>query len=401
MQNRKNKNKEKVKYIIYFLLAFAITFPWLIIRFSAVRENLSPAIISSLSGLCILGAAFILSWTAEAAEKDFSQALALAFLALVAVLPEYGVDMYLAWKAGKNIHYAHFAVANMTGANRLLIGVAWPLMVFTYFIKKREKEIVLEKSQTLEIRSLTIATLYSFIIPIKGYISIFDGIVFISIYIFYIHAASHAKSEEFEVEGPSELITQFNKKVRIFFVFLLFVFSALCIYLSAEAFAEGLIHLGKNWGIEEFLLVQWLAPFASEAPEVIVAMLFVLKLRASRGMGALISSKVNQWTLLVGMLPLAFAISAGKFIALPLDNRQVEEMLLTSAQSIFAICVLINFNLHIKEGVALISLFALQLLFPSPHIRFIFAFAYIFFTVVLLFIDKNRRKCLQEIFLRT
>ena len=54
------------------------------------------------------------------------------------------------------------------------------------------------------------------------------------------------------------------------------------------------------------------------------------------GLGALISDKINQWTLLVGMLPLALSIGAGSVAVLPLDARQAEEFFLTSGQSLFA-----------------------------------------------------------------
>ena len=51
-------------------------------------------------------------------------------LALIAVLPEYAVDFVFTWKAGKDPdEYAPLALANMTGGNRLLIGVGWSLVV--------------------------------------------------------------------------------------------------------------------------------------------------------------------------------------------------------------------------------------------------------------------------------
>ena len=43
-------------------------------------------------GLAIVSAAFLLTWTAEAAERDIPRTLALAGLALIDVLPEYAVD---------------------------------------------------------------------------------------------------------------------------------------------------------------------------------------------------------------------------------------------------------------------------------------------------------------------
>jgi Ca2+/Na+ antiporter len=39
-------------------------------------------------GWAFFGAAFLLSWAAELAQKDLPQALAIALLALIAVLPE-------------------------------------------------------------------------------------------------------------------------------------------------------------------------------------------------------------------------------------------------------------------------------------------------------------------------
>ena len=86
----------------------------------------------------------MLSWAAELAQKDIPQALAIALLALIAVLPEYAVDMYFAWQAGKDPKYTAFAMANMTGANRLLIGVGWAAVVMTFWLKTGKKAIQLE-----------------------------------------------------------------------------------------------------------------------------------------------------------------------------------------------------------------------------------------------------------------
>src|SRR5512142_906557 len=73
---------------------------WTLIHFAGV--HLKPEFQSLRSGVAIFGAAFALSWAAELAQKDIPQALAIALLALIAVLPEYAVDMYFAWTAGKD-----------------------------------------------------------------------------------------------------------------------------------------------------------------------------------------------------------------------------------------------------------------------------------------------------------
>src|SRR3990172_759541 len=112
--------------------------------------------------MAIIGAAFLLSWTCEVAEKDISRSLAVAILALITVLPEYAVDIYLAWQAGRDPAYIAYATANMTGANRLLIGFGWAFLVFINFCKRKEREIRIDKAHSIEITMLTLATAYSF-----------------------------------------------------------------------------------------------------------------------------------------------------------------------------------------------------------------------------------------------
>src|SRR5215468_921382 len=124
---------------LLILIAFAVTVPAIVTRVTGT--HLQPGTAALAFGGAILGAAFLLTWAAEVAEMDVSQGLALAFLALVAVLPEYAVDLYFAWKAAAHPEYTSYATANMTGANRLLIGIAWPLIVVLYRLGGRRSEL--------------------------------------------------------------------------------------------------------------------------------------------------------------------------------------------------------------------------------------------------------------------
>ena len=354
-----------------------------------------------LPGLGIFGAAFLLSWSAELAQIEIPQALALAFLALVAVLPEYAVDIYFAWRAGKDPSYVAYATANMTGSNRLLIGVGWPVVLFAYWLATRRRQILLEPAQGIEIAALFVATLYSFVIPLKGTLSLIDTGVFLSLFGLYMFCASQAQQVEPELGGPSEEIAALRVPTRRLVMMGFFLFAGVTIYLAAAPFAEGLLAIGRGWGIEEFLLVQWLAPLASESPEFIVAILFALRASAGAGLGTLVSSKVNQWTLLIGMLPLAYSLSAGHPAVMHLDGRQVEEIFLTSAQSLLAVSVLANFRFEFWEAVVLLGLFAAQLASPAPAVRYFFAGLYIALTAVLLFGRSDRRRSVRYLLTRS
>lgn len=363
-----------------------LTLPAVTLRFGAWHASVPVETLTY--GLAVIAAAFVLTWTAEAAEHDISQALALAVLALIAVLPEYAVDLTFAWKAGTDPTFAQYAAANMTGGNRLLVGLGWATVVFIFWFRSRRTILELAHNHRLELTFLGVATLYSFILPWKANISLIDSAILIALFIAYVVMAARHPSEEPDLMGPAATIGALPTAKRRPLLLGLFAFAAGAILISAEPFAEGLVHTGTEFGINEFLLVQWLAPLASEAPEFIAAGMMAWNGRAGAGMGALISSKVNQWTLLIGGLPIAYALSRGDFQALPLDNRQVEEVFLTAAQSLFAVAVIASMSISLWEGGALAGLFVIQAAIPNTHVRMIFAFVYLALAIVMLWVQR-------------
>jgi len=378
------KARPGMRDLAWFALAALLPLPW-VVAHNLEGLGASPEVTAVLAGLGIVGGAFLLSFGTELAERDIPQSLALLVLALVSVLPEYAIDLHFAWKAGTDISYAPFAVANMTGSNRLLIGFGWALVAIIGCRKAGTKEIVLDPRQGLELRFLLLATVFSFLIPLDGTISLFDGGFLLLIFALYVYRAMAGSADQVELRGPPALIDhEFADLGRRLWCLVLFFFAAYVIYVSAEPFAESLVHIGRNHGYDEFLLVQWLAPLASESPEFLIAVLFAWKGRASVGIGALVSSKVNQWTLLVGAIPVAFALSSGGLHGLPLDARQTEELILTSAQSLLATILIADLRFGRSEGLLLAALFLGQLFFPDPEVRWGFTFVYLLISVALL-----------------
>ncbi|MBI2152215.1 MAG: sodium:calcium antiporter [Candidatus Rokubacteria bacterium] len=395
-------------HAIWLISTFGLALQWLLVRWSGA--HLPSALEALSSGAGILGAAFILSWAAELAQLDIPRSLAIAALAIIAVLPEYAVDLYLAWQAGKDPAYVGYATANMTGANRLLIGVGWAALVFVLWLKsrRRQTEIQLEPAHGIELRYLLLATGYSFLIPLKGTLSLVDSVVLLALVGFYLRAVTRQPVEDPHLVGPPVLIRRLPIPLRRATTVVMFLFSGLTILVAAEPFAESLIATGKILQVPEYLLIQWLAPLASESPEFIVATLFVLRGSAAAGMGILLSSKVNQWTLLVGALPLAYSLSTAQIGAMPLDAVQVKEIFLTAAQSLLGVVVLASFSLSLREGTLLFLLFSTQLLtqllpqmFPQlfaslPGFAFaagyLFAYSYLVFSVLFLVASRESRR---------
>jgi cation:H+ antiporter len=356
----------------------AATVPGLVLR--ATGAHVPEALAALLFGLSIVGAAFLLSWAAEVAQLDVSAGLAIAVLAFIAVLPEYAVDMVFAFKAGNAVQAfgpachppgapgetaCSLALANMTGANRLLIGIGWSMVVFIAWYRARARrrpirEVRLERSHSVEVAFLGLATVYGLSLPLKQSITLVDSAVLVAIFVAYTVRVSRAPAEEPHLVGPARYLATFSPSTRRIWVVGLFLFSGAVILLCAQRFAEALVSTGQELGISEFLLVQWVAPLASEAPELLVAGLYAWRLNTNAALGTLVSSKVNQWTLLVGTLPIVFALGFGGLHGLPIDPHQREELFLTAAQSFFALAVLVTLSITTREALLLFSLFWAQ-----------------------------------------
>src|SRR3954454_19100078 len=225
-------------------LALAVMAPGLIVRFAT--HDLSAALQAGLYGLAIVGAAFLLSWAAEAAQMDISAGLAIAVLAFIAVLPEYAVDLVFAGKAGTAVA-AHgaacappgsteatpcsLALANMTGSNRLLIGIGWSMVVFVAWWQwrkrgRRETKVRLERSHSIEIAFLAVATIYSLTLPLRSTISLIDAAVLVSIFAAYTWRIARSPAEEPHLVGPARYIGCFSVRGRRTAVAAMLVFSA-------------------------------------------------------------------------------------------------------------------------------------------------------------------------------
>jgi len=303
----------------------------LLIAAPAVVVRLSGTQLAPLAGILVYGpavvaSAFLLVWAAEAARHDISGSLATAILAIIAVLPEYAVDLYFAWSAGHVPENAHYAAANMTGSNRLLLGLGWPFvaLVFAWGLKRRHEAprgVQLEHGRRLDLAFLALASLYSLIIPFTRRLAWYDAAVLLTLFAVYLWRAAKGAHEEPELIGVARQIGDLPRTKRRIAVVAAFAIAGFVVVVAAEPFAGALIGGGKQFGFDEFLLVQWLAPLSSESPELLAAGMLAFRGHEDSALGTLLSSKVNQWTLLVGSLPLAFMVGGGGSSGIVLDAR--------------------------------------------------------------------------------
>ena len=392
-----------VRLLVPFVVCVALCAPALL----AVAQIWQPDAIQGALwfGVAIVAAAFMLGWIGEAAELDLSGGLSVGILAIVAILPEYVVSIYFAFAAGSDPSMAQYASANLTGSNRLLLGFGWPAVALIGFLviragmtkhhKGQKFGIELESEARTDLGFLVIASAIALIIPISGSFHLIPGILLVAIFIAYLWRQSHAEREEPELEGTAAYVGALPTWARRAFLIVMLAISAAIILASAEPFAHNLIEAGKALGVDDYLLVQWLAPLASEAPEFTLAIMFAARGKAGIGLAILISSKVNQWTALAGSLPIAYVVGGGQGAALPMDLRQVEEFTLTSAQTIMGVALLLGLRLGFRAAAVLFVLFAVTFVLPDPQTRL--WISYLYFGLAIMFATANRKQILPTL----
>ncbi len=335
----------------------------------------------------VLGSAMLIAWGAEAAQFLISQGLALAILAWLQTLPEFAVEAVIAWEAGKAAHefgagtpQAHQATAlmtaNFTGSLRLLVGLGWPMIYGTaaFFYRRKEKkslkEIRLEREHSVEVIFLLIAIAYFFIVWLKGTLTWVDSLILTFIYIVYLIFLNKIPPQGEEKMEDMDRIPRYilsrRPVMRNAMITSLFVGGGVILYFTAHPFLKSLEALSVSLGISTFVFIQWVAPFLSEFPEKVSAFNWARKVTsAPMALMNMVSSNINQWTMLVAMLPLAYAFSLGGFSTIDFDHHQRVEILLTIGQSLLGALLLANMRFAWWESLLLFILWATQFAFSG------------------------------------
>ena len=374
------------------LITASFIIPAVVVRVAGLHPEPIAALL--IYGAAVVSASFLLAWAAEAAQIDVSGGLAIAVLALVAVLPEYAVDLYYAYVSGHNPQYTQYAAANMTGSNRLLMGLGWPVVVLVSMVVARKLSggkhngLVLERANRVELGFLLIAGMAAFMIPLSGQIQLPLGLALLAWFGFYLYKISHGDVEEPDLIGTAAAIGELPQRapacrrrraVR-------------CRGSGNPAVRQAIRRQpGRRRDAARHRPVptrQWLAPLASEAPEFIIATIFASRGKGTAAIATLISSKVNQWTLLIGSLPVAHLLGGGGF-SLVLDSRQIEEVLLTATQTLMGVALILALRFHRGAAWALLGLFVVQFPINSTHGRLVLCGVYAAVAVAGLIINRR------------
>jgi cation:H+ antiporter len=356
-----------------------------------VLAFLSTAGGSALSALwtfpSILTSAFLVAWGAEAAQFLISQGLALAILAWLQTLPEFAVEAVIAWDAGSDPERAHLAIANLTGAIRLLLGLGWPMIYFVFATAAHKKAaagaqhaapllpaIRLEREHAVEVVGLVPPLLYFSVILLKQSLSWIDAVVLLALYLAYLWVLLRNPARGVENLADAPVVSRWAYRQpgwrRPLAVGALFGGGGLLLYVTAHPFLESMLALAGLVGVSQFVLVQWVAPFLSEFPEKVSAFYWARRVtHAPMALMNMVSSNINQWTVLAAMIPLVYGYSGlhhhGAWQDFHFDTEQRLEILLTLLQTGLGVLLLANMEFDWLDATIIFVLWLAQFLRPG------------------------------------
>ena len=352
----------------------------------------------------MIAAAFVVAWGAEAAEFLMSQGLALAILALIQTMPEFAVEAVIAWKAGKNPDMVHLAIANFTGSLRLLTGFGWPMIYAVAAFSSRRRrgkplgKIQFEDDHAVEVIGLLPPLLYFIVVWAKASLGLWDAAVLATTYVVYLAVLlrmpprAETVEQDDEVPAVSRWALSFRGGKRWAAVLGLFVVGGGVIILVAEPFLNAMLGVAAALGVPQFVFIQWVAPFISEFPEKTSAFAWARRItRAPVALLNMVSSNINQWGILSGLLAVIYCWSHGDTSPLPFDAFQRLEIELTILQAFLGWLFLASMSFEAYEAAGLFLLWVVQFAVPSLRHSMLWVYsAWIAFELGLILAGRKR-----------
>ena len=324
----------------------------------------------------VLTSAFLVAWAAEAAQFYISQGLALALLAWVQVLPEFAVEAVIAWHRDIPL-----MTANFTGALRLLTGLGWPViwMVSAWSARRRGEsenwhQVRLEEEHAAEIVGLVPPLVYFALILLKRRFGWIDAVFLLALYVAYLWVLFRNPPHNVESLADTPAVSRWAYRQpgwrRPAAIIGLFGAGGVLLYVTAHPFLESMLAVAGLFGVSQFVLVQWVAPFLSEFPEKVSAFYWARRVtHAPMALMNMVSSNINQWTVLAAMIPLVYGYSHlrhhGVWVDFHFDEAQRLELLITLFQTALGMLLLAKMEFGALDAAILFVLWLAQFLRPT------------------------------------
>ena len=314
---------------------------------------------TTFAAIAVASAAYLLWGASGPLMSRASRPAVLVVLTLAAVLPEYIVDIHFAWSGAGSTETegAPYALSGATGANSILIGLAWPLLAIMS-LRVGGKGVVLEPGRRISLWILLLASLYGFTIFLKGFLSIFDTAFLALLFGAYLWMAAKRSEPPAGIESATSEGVRGSAAAVVWFAAVAGVTVVLASY-----FAVSLTESLQPYRQDRFEEAQWIVSLATKGPLIVVIAAAGWRNTAGPVISVLLTAQIAHLTVVPGSVAVAFFVRGaidGAAGSLPLEGVQGSELLITAAQTLFLVIMAARMSVSIRGAALLLGMFALQ-----------------------------------------
>ena len=282
-----------------------------------------------------------------------------------ATIPPLLAEVHFAWQAAgaSATGTDGLTIAAMTGAGRMLPGLAWPMLLLVSWARGVDWKPESARGVGPGLWFTLLGAMYAFTVYLKGFLSVLDGLLLLVLFAAYLWSIRGQRDSKAALgETPRRLKPAAPVQPREF-RFETILGLAMAMTIVSGLFVGALVSWALAKGPAPFGLVQWLVALVSNSPLLVVVAVLAWQARPGHAAQVLVSTQIVHLTLVLASLPLAFALHGlvlGDVDVLALGGRQGYELLVLAAQSMFAVIVLVGRMGPARSGPALLLLFAFQ-----------------------------------------
>ncbi len=200
-------------------------------------------------------------------------------------------------------------VGAILGAPFMLATLAFPIIgltiILAFLLKKRPLTIHIEENGLRRDLSffLFAYTVALFIVPFENSgVKILTAVFLFALYVFYVYLTLTSESDDME-EVEHLYFAPKSKNPSLYIMIFQLVSSLILMIVGAHIFVKGIEHISLSFGFSPLLFSLLVAPIATELPEKINSVIWVLRGKDSLAVGNISGAMVFQST-----IPVSFGI---------------------------------------------------------------------------------------------
>ncbi len=213
--------------------------------------------------------------------------IGLTILSIGTSLPEIFTHIFSSISEMNGVSASNVAIGTNIGSN--IFQITFIIGIVSYFSKIKINKNIISRDFLFMLFSILLLIILGY----NGIISRFEGLILVSLYLFYLYKL-------YDIEESSKYIKNKNQK-NIFIHIIYLLIGLMFLSISADTIVNYAVNLSKVLGIEQSIIGVLIIGIATGLPELTTAIEGIRKKSKDMSLGVLIGSNITNPLLCVGI----------------------------------------------------------------------------------------------------